>query len=311
MNNRRDSILDTLGFDLESNNSKILKAILTAQEDLGAGITFEVLDSKLREILGGKKMSRPLIYRYLKTLEDSEVLLVNRDVNPNLYIVSFESVVQALEKKKAKKVGDIREEISEITNQESALTNVDLLWLARRLYVMLAGKPEKVGTKTVKGLVDAHYLIDSEVYSRAVEGDTIRVTLDWFQLSRMGEIERQAAALRLAERGGHIKTLQYFPEKVPREIIKLRYDRLKDLREEKGIDAGFRIASRQVRTYQGVALNRDGFVLVVSEEPLTVIWIPRSTNEALINEAINSFDRDFENGTDYLEYYGKDFHEHE
>ncbi|MFW9921375.1 MAG: hypothetical protein ACFFED_17375 [Candidatus Thorarchaeota archaeon] len=310
MSDRRTRVLESLGYDINSNHARILKAILLSQDELGAGITFDVLEVKLRELTGGKGMSRPLIYRYMKSLESLEILIVNRDVSPNIYIVNFESVVNALETSRFQVLSSLREEMNKISEQEIALTNVDLSWLARRFHIMLAGKPERVGTKTVKGIVDAHYLIDTEIYSKAIAGDTIRITLDWFQLTERSEVERQAGALQLAVKGVHIKSLQYFPEKVPPNIIKLRYERLKDLRE-KGVEAEFRIAPRTVRTYQGVALNREGFILVVSEEPLTLVWIPRSVNEALITEAINSYDRDFEKGTDFLEYYKEVYDESE
>jgi len=278
------------------------------QEEMGAGVRFETLEDKLRELLGGKKMSRPLIYRYLKALEESSILKVNRDVNPNLYMVSFESIIQAIDRSRTNGLAELESSLKQIETEEISLRNLDRSWLARRLLLRLSGKPERVGTKTARGLMEAHFLIDNEIYSRAMEGDTIRVTLDWFTLSERAEIERQAAGLRLAVKGVLIKSLQYFPERVSKDVVRLRYNRLKDLRD-KGIEADYRIANRSARTYQGVALNKDSIALVVAEEPLTLVWIPRVSNAALIDEAVSSYDRDFENGIDFLEYYKEEFDE--
>ena len=100
MNTKRNETLALLGFDIESNEMKVLRAIMSSQDELGAGCTFSVFQRHLRDVLGGKKMSRPLIYRYLKSLEESGMLVVNRNVSPNLYIVTFETVFHTLEKAK-------------------------------------------------------------------------------------------------------------------------------------------------------------------------------------------------------------------
>ncbi len=308
MNTKRNQTLALLGFDIESNEMKVLRAIMSSQEELGSGCTFSVFQRHLRDVLGGKMMSRPLIYRYLKSLEENGMLVVNRNVSPNLYIVTFESVFRTLNKAKTVLASRLKGESDAIQHQYDILHNTDWSWLAKKLHFQLVGKTEKMTTKAATGLQNAQYLIDNEIYSKAVRGDTIRITVDWTNDSDREEILRQAIGLQLLAKGVRIRALQYLPENTPDEILRLRYERLRD-NAENDIDVGFRIANRQVRTYQGVCINRDSYALVVSEAPLTVVWMPRSANAPLIDEAVKSFDRDYNDGIDYLEYYRGRFNE--
>lgn len=308
MNTKRNETLALLGFDIESNEMKVLRAIMSSQDELGAGCTFSVFQRHLRDVLGGKKMSRPLIYRYLKSLEESGMLVVNRNVSPNLYIVTFETVFHTLEKAKKVLTSRLNAESDTIQHRYDILHNTDWSWLAKKLHFQLVGKTEKMTTKAATGLQDAQYLIDNEIYSKAVKGDTIRATVDWTNDSDREEILRQVIGLQLLAKGVRIKALQYLPDNTSDEILRLRYDRLRENTED-NIDVGFRIAKRRVRTYQGVCINRDSYALVVSESPLTVVWMPRSANAYLIDEAVKSFDRDYDDGIDYLEYYRGRFNE--
>jgi hypothetical protein len=308
VNTKWNQILALLGFDIDSNEIKVLRAIMSSQEELGSGCTFNVLQSQLRDILGGKKMSRPLIYRYLKSLEDTGILVVNRTVNPNLYVVTFESVFRTLNRAKLLSTSKLNEESEAIQHQYDTLHNTDWSWLAKRLHFQLVGEVEKTTTKAATGLQNAQYLIDNEIYSKAVEGDTLRITVDWTNGSEREELMRQAIGLQLLAKGVKIRVLQYSPEDTPEEILRLRYERLKDSKEN-DISIGFKIARRNARTYQGVCINRDSYALVVSEAPVTVVWLPRSANAPLIDEAVKSFDRDYQEGIDYLDYFGGRFHE--
>ena len=62
-----------------------------------------------------------------------------------------------------------------------------------------------------------------------------------------------------------------------------------------------RVTFKKTKTYQSVSLNRDGIVLIVSEDPYTGVWVPRTVNSKLVDDVINSFDEDFENAVDLLE----------
>ena len=71
-----------------------------------------------------------------------------------------------------------------------------------------------------------------------------------------------------------------------------------------GASVGYKVFPRKYSTYQFIARNSEGIVLVVSESLLSATWIPRSANPELVDNAIDAFDRDYEMGTDLLEFEG-------
>ncbi|RLI58069.1 MAG: hypothetical protein DRO87_06290, partial [Candidatus Thorarchaeota archaeon] len=69
-----------------------------------------------------------------------------------------------------------------------------------------------------------------------------------------------------------------------------------------------RLSHREDTTYQFISLGRRGIILITSEQPMTAVWIPRESNPHLIDDAIDSFDADFDSGTDVFEYQGTGIH---
>ena len=57
---------------------------------------------------------------------------------------------------------------------------------------------------------------------------------------------------------------------------------------------------REDSTYQFVGRNSEGILLIVSENPLSVTWLPRSANPELLDNAIQSFDKDYSEGSDVI-----------
>ena len=78
---------------------------------------------------------------------------------------------------------------------------------------------------------------------------------------------------------------------------------LADMRR-RGNEVGYRVLPREDATYQFIGRNNEGIVLIVSESPLSATWLPRSSNVELVDNAIDSFDSDYEKGTDLLDYEG-------
>ncbi len=304
-------LIKSLGLIPTSGIERVLNAILSSQESLGRGVTIDAIDKKLSEMAGGKKTTRPLIYRHLKALEQSGLMTVNRTNKPYLYTVNFESTIKAIERYKTEKLLKLQQEIDRIDVEQEMLKSVEMPWLARRFVERLVGPERKVRTKTVKGVSNALLFIENEISYNTTKGDVLRVTTDWIPVEVKEQLESQYKRMVAAMQGAKIRVMEYHPRQVLPDIVAWRYKALQELVEE-GTDIEYKIAnqSRQgVRTYQGIALNRDSLILLVSEEPFILVWIPRETNAALIDEAVNSFDRDFEQGIDYLEYYKEGFDE--
>ena len=100
-----------------------------------------------------------------------------------------------------------------------------------------------------------------------------------------------------------MKFILHNPNRVDQDLLVDRMQEYKQIRSIPAIKdlAETKVTFKDTKTYQSVSLNRDGIVLVVSEEPYTAVWVPRSVNSKLVDDVIDSYDEDFENGTDFLE----------
>ena len=88
------------------------------------------------------------------------------------------------------------------------------------------------------------------------------------------------------------------------KIVKEQQDLLKKFTlffREQGYQPGFRIYERKDATYQFVGRGDEGIVLIVSENPMSGTWIPRSSNPELVDNAIKTFDDDYAAGIDIAE----------
>ena len=73
---------------------------------------------------------------------------------------------------------------------------------------------------------------------------------------------------------------------------------------KEGYEPGFRICERKDSTYQFVGRKDEGIVLIVSENPMSATWIPRSANADLVDNAIETFDADYDAGKDIADIGG-------
>ncbi|MFW9843540.1 MAG: hypothetical protein ACFFEV_03075, partial [Candidatus Thorarchaeota archaeon] len=138
-------------------------------------------------------------------------------------------------------------------------------------------------------------LIDDKVYDSLKKGDEVRFALEWMSRVDVLTPARVGRLMKLMEDGVNFRGLEHNKiSKEHREAFKqltLQY-------REQGHKPGFRICDKQDSTYQFVGRNDVGIVLIVSENPMSATWIPRSSNPDLVDNAIQTFDADYELGID-------------
>lgn len=296
-------VWNLIGIDPKDGRSRVLRAIITSQSEMGSGCTFDRIRTKLMEMSGGKDMARPLIYRYLKSLEEHNLIQVDRDSNPNLYVVDVTILSQGLDSLKTDALDELDMQYQKTSQSLTTLYNIDASWLARDLIEMLVGEPFVSGSRYTQGIQEIQELIGSEIYSRARKGDVVRVTLDWDFQSRGSEAKKRELGRTLFARGVKMKFILHNPKRVDQELLVDRIQEYKQIRSIAEIRdlAETKVTFKDTKTYQTVALNRDGIVLIVSEEPYTAVWVPRSVNSKLVDDVVDSYEEDFENGTDLFE----------
>jgi len=292
--------LDMLSIDLKDGRSRILRAIIGAQETLGEGATFVEMRSILLEETGGKEVKRPLIYRHLKSLEEDGLIVVDRNSTPNQYISDLAILSKGIESRRIQQVEELKRNREDLVETHEIVSSLTSSWLARDFIQILVGTNYESGSRSTQGMDEIQDLIGSEIYSRARKGDMIRGTLDWDYRSGSDEDKRRQIGVALFSKKVKMRFILHNPSYVDQELLKDRiqeYKRLKSI-PELGEYVESRVTFKTTKTYQAVSLNREGIVLVVSDDPYTAVWIPRNVNQKLVDEVVNRFDEDFEGAVD-------------
>ena len=139
------------------------------------------------------------------------------------------------------------------------------------------------------------------MYNGLKKSDVVRIKLDWLAHIDYLTRDRILNMRRIVEKGVEIRALdndrgeEEMRQQLKKVLVKLR---------EAGGDVGYMVFPRGDATYQFVSRNTEGIVLIVSESPLSATWLPRSGNTELVDNAIENFDKDYELGTDLLDYKG-------
>jgi sugar-specific transcriptional regulator TrmB len=293
--------LETIGLDLKEGRARVLHAVILSQSKTGDAIPFTVFNKTLRSLSSSKEMARPLIYRYLKNLEEAGLIAVDRGSRPVKYSTTTSVLTDALKNLQLQTLAQLKTELKQIKTQQSQISELSLRELAQGMNELLSGTQEVAMPRSAHGREMIQNLIDTEIYSRAVSGDTIRINLAWRFLASPDEKYRERAVVKLIRQGVRIRTILRNAADQDAEILIKRKELYEELREHAaGVE--FRISESQKQTYQGVFLNNESVVLLLSESPPTAIWIPRSANAQLADDAIEHFEREFAESIDALDY---------
>ncbi|MFW9954165.1 MAG: hypothetical protein ACFFD3_06405 [Candidatus Thorarchaeota archaeon] len=298
-----EEILRRIGMDQTQNKSKVLQALLKAQGESQESVTFDEIRSRFIQETGGRYVYSSEIYRHLTPLEKDGLILVERTSNPNLYRSNSSILAMGIDILLNKEIDKTEIQLDGFKRSLTILSGIDPEWLARDLIELLVGGPYESKSRSVQGMSQIQALINAEIYSRARTGDTIRVTLDWDFKEGIDEAKLRSIGYALFMKHVRIEFLLHDPERADSKLLRDRleeYRRVKDNPQFRQY-AEPRVTYRKTKTYQFVSLNREGIVLIVSEDPYTGVWIPRSANPKLIDEVINRFDKDFEIAKSFLE----------
>jgi len=291
-------VLEILNFELSRKDMVILGALLKSQGDPTTFVDFEAIRAQLDIEEGGRKGKDSLIYRSLSWLEKNGFIKVDRSEHKHGYNSNVGLMHQVFRKAISEATRDTTKELKEIDSDIEQLSNIDIEQLREELIFFAAGKQKVEKPVFAVGWEDVLQLIEDKVYSHLKKGDYVRFSLEWLsrvdvltpiRVDRLGKL----MGLGINFRGVEHNTIS----RQQREAFKkfaLTY-------REQGHQPGYRICERQDSTYQFVGRNNEGIVLIVSENPMSATWIPRDANPELIDNAIQTFDADYDAGVDITE----------
>ncbi len=290
-------LLNTIGFSTTDWRSRVLKAILVTQGDQDAPVTFDEICLSLRNENLEKRIAQPLIYRSLSSLEKDGYIEVDKSRYKHRYWTGIAIIQAALEKAKATSLAGLRERIKQADSDMESISDASISSLATKLVETITGAPSQQQARFAQGYDDIYNMSMNTVYARSKRGDVVRICLDWISSNPSKAAERIMDIIRLLERGVEIRALGHtiwIPMNDGGARLSAFYRSVRD----EGLPLTLKIYPRTERTYQFISRNQDGIVLIVSETPPTAAWITRGANPYLVDEAIDSFDKDFTAGVD-------------
>ena len=298
---QHEEIIDMIGLDVKSKDMLVLGALLKAQKDPTDFIDFESLREQLAIEEGFRKGKDSLIYRSLSWLESEGFLRIDKGGHKHGYNSNIATIQRALANLVTRSIKNSEKELKDIDSKVTVLSDMNSDAMASRLIELLAGKTKIERPVFAQGWEDIVKLLDDKVYNGLKKSDVVRIKLEWLSHIDYLARDRILNMRRIVEKGVEIRALdndrgeEEMRQQLKKVLVKLR---------EAGGDVGYMVFPRGDATYQFVSRNTEGIVLIVSESPLSATWLPRSGNTELVDNAIENFDKDYELGTDLLDYKG-------
>lgn len=286
-----DNLLRLMGIDLKEGKWRVLEVILSSHEKSGDGLTFAELKTGL-EKLEGKPMKRPLIYRYLKDLEEKGIVFVDRTSQNNLYVIDNETTLQSLKTLNSIAIRDLKMQQRTLATKIEQISHLSAETLSFEYIELLTGKKVQDIPRTARGLREILKLIQDKILTQAKENDIIRCSVEWNVLAQIMTSNLTDLRKLAVTDGVNIHFLINEISKIELQEFMVNTD-VTALSQIFGTTAKIRVSTRNAKTYQGAYLNDLGIVLLVSMEPYTAVWIPRQNNTLLIYDALSKFDEDF------------------
>ncbi|MHA1929162.1 MAG: hypothetical protein ACTSV2_11370 [Candidatus Thorarchaeota archaeon] len=294
-----DDMLRLMGIDLKEGKWRVLEIILSSHEKSGDGLTFAELKAGL-EKLEGKPMKRPLIYRYLKDLEQKGIVFVDRTSRNNLYVIDYETTLQSLKTMNSIAIRDLKKEQRTLGTKIDQMSQLSAETLSFEFIELLTGKKAQDKPRIAKGLQEILKLIQDKILIRSSEHDIIRCSIEWSFLAEIMTAHLEELGKLTVAEGVNIHFLINEVSRTELEKFMGSTDTT-TLVQIFGKNTRMRISTRTTKTYQGVYLNDHGIVLLVSMEPYAALWIPKQNNTLLIYDVLTKFDKDFSNAENMVQ----------
>jgi hypothetical protein len=312
--------LETLGLNVGSAEEGsraigVLHAIFKIQGNPPTPRTFaEVYDSVLKEN-PDSKLSKAWVHRVLKPLVETQLVRVEgQSAYRKRYIVNVNTIMAGLENLKTDRIEHIENEMETLKSNHEQVSKLDCGLLAQRLVKSLTGQTQVPTTRIVRGVEELNRVLKYNITDMAKKGDVIRATVLWITPLLKGGEDRMMKFVDAAMRGADVRYLVTLDILSAGQMVEQEMDSQKMGEVAQGIikmrKAGIKLDIRVFpagKTYSQVSLNSESTALIITENPLTATWLTRDFNPDLIDNAIESFDKNWENAKSIFELTPKDF----
>lgn len=298
---RHEEVLEIIGLESTRKDLVVLGALLKAQKEPTDFIDFETLREQLEKDEGSRKGKDSLIYRSLSLLGKEGFLKIDKGSHKHGYNSNIAIIEQAITKLVSKKIKTLEKDIKQIDSEVSILSEITFEAMAAGVIDLANGKKMIEEPIFAQGWENIVKLVRDKVYKDLKRGDLVRASLEWLTQTDYMNPDGLMNAEKLLREGIEFRSIDH--DRGEKEI-RANLRKIVARMHKRDYKMGYRIFPRKDATYQFIARNTEGIVLVVSESPLSATWLPRDSNTELVDNAIESFDRDYDLGTDLLDFEG-------
>ncbi|MGY5860571.1 MAG: hypothetical protein RTU63_14475 [Candidatus Thorarchaeota archaeon] len=294
----------------------ILEIILKLQSDPPLALEFAEIYDQLLKDNPSTKLTKAWVHRVLKMLTEAKLVrLDNPSAHRKKYVADVNTLMAGFEEIKNTKIEDLETKQLDIEKEIAELSALDCGYLSKEYVKGVTGRSEDVSSRIVRGVEELHRVLRFNMLEKAGEGDIIRATLlwagPWMNESIKARIQRFFDA---AENGADVRYL------ISTDILQAEEDAgfqqslqslmgmvqvVHDLKDRgKMFDGRFYAGPK---TYNQVSFNNESMALIIAENPVTATWITREFNPDLIDNAVESFDKDWDESKSIIDFTPKDF----
>ncbi|MHA1169940.1 MAG: hypothetical protein ACTSRU_19095 [Candidatus Hodarchaeales archaeon] len=308
--------LESIGIDLSSRESTVLKAILMIEKKKETS-SFDNIRKLLDQSLK-KKLSRQWIYKCLSNLEEKGFIKVDVVATPKIYRTSSDLIKHVIEREISIAKEKLSSDEKEITKNIEVLEEQDMRLVTSYLIGMMR---KSVKTSEVKVLESNPQVREAirDMCSNVAEGDILRISekANLLQLeTRDSSEEENAIMLAVQTEGLKIRSLIELPKTRTDEFPKIFLDYfgkqlplLKDVMQSGKLQV--RVNKSKRFPHKMLCYNREKLLLTMSEidyRPSQAIYLSREDNTWLVDNTVDTFDKLWEDAVD-LRVIFKEFEE--
>ncbi len=312
-----EKVLEKLGIDIKSNLITVFKSILLAAGGLTTSVTFNEISAHLKKF-EGKRFTKAYLYRLIKELEVSGFITADPIQHPKEYAITQVELTKTLEQKRNKALSSLLSNRQDLTTKLNLLKSTNPQDFAITVYDQLVGAPTIVGSMIIEGIENVRTAVIREFAEVAKAGDIVRVLAPGSLLD--GGLEQSGLAeKRLMDRSvdGVKMAGVMIPQKHHEFTTELIINYLRNMGDSLRIHAEsgnltLKVAKEYCTTYRMVTLNNEKILLYLthSAESDIAALIHRKDNPGVIDDAIRTFDRLFEEGLNIMDIVKKSITPH-
>lgn len=299
-------LLTQFGFkvvsDQDSNLLSLLGVILKTCKSPPKPLSLDDIYEAKKKETPEKEFTKAWVRRVLNQLVDLQLVkIVNETAYRKQYVSDVNIVMGGLEELKSRISNTTQEEITTLQEKLEKISEIQCGILAQELVKGLTGKSQMITSRIIRELEEFQRVLKYNIHDASKKGDVIRATLGWIKPFLKGDMkERTQKFFDVARRGVEVRYLvtgdiirsfqptQESSKEMTVSMLQIIYEL-----QEQG-------AKFDVRLYLGppnytfISLNNESMLLVVSEIPLQATWTTRGFNPDLIDNAIDSFDKQWD-----------------